>query len=240
MDKSSIFYDKFARSYSEYSKQRAVYLSAVNKYIVADADKKAINLIDIGCGDGLRIKNIATMLKIKNIILLDDSTEMLSLCSKLHGMEIILQDISDKNFNLEKKVDIVLCLWNVIGHILEPDARKRALKNIYKMMNSDSALYIDVNNRYNVANYGLISVVKNIINDLFISVNASGDFDLRIKKEGDYISTKVHVFNPFEIEKIFKEAGLKIIDRKIIDYSTGKQKFSIFSGQLVYKLKINL
>ncbi|MFH1049244.1 MAG: methyltransferase domain-containing protein [Patescibacteria group bacterium] len=240
MDKSSIFYDKFAQSYSEYSKQKAIYLSAVNKYIIANADKKASNLIDIGCGDGFRVKNIAASLKIKNIFLLDNSVAMLSLCNKLHNAEIIPQDISDKNFNLNKKFDIVLCLWNVVGHIIEPDARKRALKNIYKMMNNDSVLYIDVNNRYNIISYGLVSVIKNIIMDLFFFAHMTGDFDLRIEKEGYFISTKVHIFNPFEIEKIFKEAGLKIIDRKIIDYSTGEQKFSIFSGQLVYKLKINL
>jgi len=50
------------------------------------------------------------------------------------------------------------------------------------------------------------------------------------------IETTVHIFNPFEIEKLIKLAGLKIEKRKIINYRSGKICKTIFGGQLVYKL----
>ena len=111
-----------------------------------------------------------------------------------------------------------------------------ALKNIAGLMSGDGILFLDVNNRYNVTHYGLMSVLRNIIKDIFISDDSNGDFDLNFNTEKGQIHTKVHIFSPSEIESLVKTAGFVILKRKIINYKTGRKSSSVLGGQLVYKL----
>lgn len=235
MHSSDQFYTQFAKSYAQYASTKQPYLFAVNNFIKKETGTTE-TMIDIGSGDGKRSKKISELLNIKNITLVDNSEGMIDLAKNILGVLIIKTDISSTEFKPDKKYDLVLCLWNVLGHITV-DKRVVALKNIASLVNENGIIFLDINNRYNVANYGTKSVIINIIKDIFNPKKSNGDFDLKINIDGSRLNTTVHIFNPFEIENLLKSVGLSILKRQIIDYKTGKTKNYFWQGQLAYKLK---
>ena len=234
MHSSDQFYTQFAKSYAQYAVGRQFYLSAVNNFIKQETGTVE-TMVDVGSGDGKRSRQISELLNIKNITLIDNSEGMIDLAQNIPGVFIMKMDISSTESKSDKKYDLVLCLWNVLGHITA-DKRKIALRNIASLVNNNGIIFLDVNNRYNIANYGIKSVFKNILKDIFIPKKSNGDFDLKIDIDGTRINTIVHIFRPIEIENLLKSAGLHISKRKIIDYKTGKIKDYFWQGQLVYKL----
>ncbi|MEI8327918.1 MAG: class I SAM-dependent methyltransferase [Candidatus Taylorbacteria bacterium] len=235
---SNIFYTKYANSYEKYSLNKEVYLTAVDEFVIKSLSSKRPpkTMIDIGSGNGKRGKRIADILKVEKLTNVDSSKGMIKLANRILGTEVILADISDDSLKLTGKYEVLISLSNVLSHVPTEDNRILALVNISKLMTENSLLFIDVNNRYNILNYGFKSVIRNVFKDIFLPNKANGDFNLHLQIRDDLINTVVHIFNPFEIEKLFKLSGLKILERKIINYKNGKENRSIFGGQLVYKL----
>ena len=129
-------------------------------------------------------------------------------------------------------------MWNVIGHISTSEKRVIALRNLAKLAGPEGEIFLDVNNRYNISNYGVISVFRNIFKDFFYPTTGNGDFLVDVGLGNNRIRTMGHIFNPNEIENLFIKSGLKIIKRKIINYKTGCEGRNVFGGQLVYRLSI--
>ncbi len=239
MESSDKFYTKYSRFYNSYSTGKEPFLSAVDKFVfdsLCSIDKVDSSIIDIGCGNGVRGKSIADKLNIKKILGIDNSKGMIDAAQKIPGLETCLIDISDKSIEFDEKYNICLFLSNVLSHIPTEKRRLIMLKNIYDFTSDDGVLFIDVNNRYNIANYGYKSVLKNIFKDIFLPHKVNGDFNLKVKIPGEIISTGVHIFSPFEIQRLLKLSGFKILDRKIVDYKTGQIRKSVFCGQLLYRL----
>lgn len=231
---SEKFYTLFANFYRDYSHNRRDYISAVNRFIYTEVSSPK-SMIDIGSGDGIRGKDIGDSLGVKRITLVDNSDGMIALAKKVQGSDVILADISDQNFQIDIKYDLVTVLWNVLGHV-PLENRTTALINISKLINDGGSIFIDVNNRYNVSHYGIIAVLMNIFKDIFQPSKLNGDFTCKILTPIGEIGTIGHIFNLFEIEKLFKTADLKIEKRKIINYRSGKICKTFLGGQLVYKL----
>jgi len=235
MHSSDIFYTKFANFYADYAASKAKYLSAVDDFIITEIGLPD-NIIDIGSGDGKRAKQIADILGIKDLTFLDNSAGMIDLANKIRGVKIIQANIADSNFRADREYKTVLCLWNVFGHIPSAESRKIALNNLVKLTANDGLIFLDVNNRYNLLQYGVKSAFKNIFKDILLPKDLNGDFKLKFNIAGELIQTNVHIFNPFEIQHLIKSAGLKILKRQIINYKSGEKDKNIFEGQLVYKL----
>jgi 2-polyprenyl-3-methyl-5-hydroxy-6-metoxy-1,4-benzoquinol methylase len=231
---SEKFYTLFASSYHDYSFNKKGYLSAVNKFIQEEVLSPK-SMIDVGTGNGRRGRHIGDLLGIEKITLVDNSKGMIALAEKIHGVDVIFADISDPKFKTERKYDLVSFLWNVLGHI-PSENRITALTNLVKLANDSKQIFIDVNNRYNISHYGFFAVVKNLLKDIFSSNKINGDFNLKVMTADGEIETTVHIFNPFEIEKLIKSAGLKIEKKRIINYRSGKICKTFWGGQLVYKL----
>jgi len=212
-----------------------MYLSAVNTFIKREAGLRK-TMVDVGSGDGKRSKIISDLLNIKEVTLIDSSEGMINLAKNIPNVVVVKSDISSDNFDLKKEYDVTFCLWNVLGHITA-GRREIALKNLASLAGNNGIIFLDVNNRYNVFNYGTKSAIKNILKDIFIPKKSNGDFYFKIDTDRGEINTVVHIFSPFEIERLFKSAGLSILKREIIDYKTGEIKNNFWKGQLVYKLK---
>lgn len=234
MQSSSTFYSYFAKTYSCYSSLKKEYLSAVNNFIRTESGFPK-SLIDVGAGDGKRSKTLADLLYIDNITLVDNSNGMLRLLKKIPGATVIKSDISSVNFGIDNKYDVVLCLWNVIGHIPVSD-RKRALTNLAYLVKDDGVIFLDVNNRYNTSQYGIKSAAINILKDCIYKKSSNGDFVLDINTPLRKIQTIVHIFSPQEIEHLISSAELTIGKRMIVNYKSGKMEKYIWNGQLIYKL----
>jgi len=133
MYSSETFYSRFAKSYAQYATTKQAYLSSVNTFIKQEAGTVK-TMVDVGSGDGKRSKEIANLLGIDNFTLIDNSDGMINLSKNIPGATILKDDISNTEFKLENKYDVVLCLWNVLGHIVF-DRRVTALKNLASLVN---------------------------------------------------------------------------------------------------------
>ena len=235
MYSSETFYTKFAGSYAEYALTKNSYLSAIDEFVIRES-KNSAKMIDIGSGNGIRSKKIADSIKVSELTLVDNSHGMVSLLKNIEKASVILDDISNVKFKSKDKFEIVTCLWNVIGHIPTIEERSIAMKNIRESLMQDGLAFIDVNNRYNISEYGLRNVIKNIFKDIILRRKTNGNFELKVRTDREIIKTEVHIFYPFEMNRLIKSSGLKIIKRQIINYQTGKKCRSILGGQLVYKL----
>lgn len=235
MFSSEIFYTYFAKSYGEYAATRRPYIESVNNFIRQEVDNIK-TIVDVGSGDGERGRELARLLTVKDITLIDNSDGMITLSKQIPGAVVIKADFSSSEFKSERNYNAVFCLWNVLGHIAA-ERREMALRNLSLLVDEGGVIFMDVNNRYNVAHYGLISVMKNIAKDIFSPKSSNGDFNLSLVVDGKDIQTKVHIFSPFEIRRLIKSADLVVVKRRVFDYKTGASKVGVWDGQLVYKLK---
>jgi SAM-dependent methyltransferase len=193
-------------------------------------------MIDVGSGDGKRGRLISDIFGLTRFTAVDNSDGMIEELRKIEEAEVIYADISDESFRINRKHDLVLFLWNVLGHV-PTDKQKIALTNLANIVEANGVIFLDVNNRYNIKHYGFRSVIKNAFKDIIKRDKANGDFPLFLKTDKGEIETVVHIFNPLEIKKLIKSAGLEIQKMVVVDYSNGKIGRNIFSGQLVFKLK---
>ncbi|MBR9847597.1 MAG: class I SAM-dependent methyltransferase [Algicola sp.] len=169
MNNSKSYYDQIARNYGEQATARINYLDAIDHLIITDVNGKNIeNYLDIGAGDGRRSIKISNNISVNNVTLLDESSEMLN---KLQDSKFDIVNESFLDFNSTKKYDLITCLWNVIGHL--PDKKSRILffDKISNLLSDNGAFYFDVNNRYNISNYGYKNVMITLDKDNYNAAN---------------------------------------------------------------------
>ncbi len=235
MYSSDEFYTKFAPFYENYSHAKKDYISCVNNFIIHES-KPHLKVVDIGGGNGKRSQLISHSIHASSLTIIDNSKGMADLTHSIKDLQMVFADISDSKFQSDDTFGIAICLWNVLGHIPTQEKRKIALMNMANLIEDNGFLFIDVNNRYNISNYGLKAVLKNIYDDIFDTDGNKGNFELHVDIGNEKIQTRVHIFNPFEMNDLIKSSGLKIIKKQFINYKTGKKSKTMFGGQLVYKL----
>lgn len=240
MTKSEIIYNRLAPYFRLYSKRKQLYLNSVDKIIIRSIDKKGTHMLDVGAGDGLRGSKLFKNLGFKKIVSIDNSSEMVSLYKRGFKRKIYKLDISSNDTMIVlDKFDVITCLWNVLGHISTQKKRLKALINMKKLLKGNGKIFIDVSNRYNIAYYGWLNVITNMIRDLIFHSERNGEFayDLHINKLISIPSSN-HFFTPYEMKALIEEAGL-FIDRQLyINYSTGLIESTFLKGSLFYILKV--
>lgn len=226
---STDYYNKWsAKEFDLYSRSKENYLEAIDQLIL-EVVPTGQTIIDIGSGSGTRINKLSSKLRPTKLLCVDSSDEMVKECQK-DQLPVVKYDISSGQSEHHGEFDYAFCLWNVLGHIDSEEGRGRALKYIFSSLKLGGRLIIDVNNRYNIKNYGLKSVVKNV---LFDKLGLSrGDFDLKLVGSSSMI-TRVHVFTKKEMIRLLKKAGFKIEKIRYFNYSTGEEEKESWSGQIV-------
>ena len=136
------------------------------------------------------------------------------------------------------KFDVILCLWNVLGHLPDREARILALKNMANLLSRDGTLFIDVNNRYNANSYGCIHTFARMFYDFLHPSDTNGDVTFSWQIDGKQIPAMGHFFTPREMKEIIHASGFCINHRYVVNYRNGNLQHFIFQGQLVYQLKI--
>lgn len=233
---SQKMYDNLAAGYRNYSQSRSLYLSAVDAVVKQYLTPNS-SIIDFGSGDGVRVHNIAKSIT-SELCLVENSCNMLTKITDQYPNALVLnQDFADINFQTNKKYDIAICLWNVLGHLGNEQRILRGLTNIRKSVCQNGTVILDVNNRHNIAQYKS-KAVRNIIKDLFTYKFENGDIKFDISVNGQSIPSYVHIFNKHEIEKLINAAGLEIKSKFYINYANGNfEKLQLF-GQLCYILTV--
>lgn len=230
---SSDIYDALAPHYREYAETKSAYIAGVDRFVFEHALPGATSLLDIGAGDGVRGMSLAKQMGIGHVVLCDYSSEMAALCRKLNPTEVWESAVEDL-YSKGERFDIIICLWNVLGHLAGRAERVSALVKMKNYLSDRGRIFFDVNNRHNAASYGWLRVFLRIMVDKlrFDERRGNATYDWRI---ADKVYPGMgHLFTPREIESIIKESGLSILERGTVNYATGAVSNSSLMGQLVY------
>lgn len=216
---SRIFYDKLADSYGETREARNTYLRAIEDYaVMAISDLPGESILDIGCGDGVRGRRIASATN-RSIVQIDASSAMIKKARVANPNAFVL-DISTQDPDKIPHSDTALMLWNVLGHI-DKTNRLTALRNIHKALPKDGALILDVNNLFNSTQYGKDNVSRNRQAVQDSTSEEVGDFTTTHKINGTDVRTVTHIFHTSEIVNLLTEAGFDP-DISYVNYETGE------------------
>lgn len=232
-------YDAFAPYYREYSQKKADYIKAVDALILGNLPRNTDSVLDIGCGDGIRLEALLKKVSFGEAWGIDSSPEMVTLARLNTKARIVQADIGNSDIEafVPIKFDAIFCLWNVLGHIDGDAARNRSILNMSNVLNDGGRIYMDVSNRHNIKHYGWKTVFKNVLADCLRpnSDNGTLSYDIRVAADKS-IRAHSHFFNPTELLPLFANAGLRLVKTTYIDYATGKEA-GAWSGNVLYVLE---
>jgi 2-polyprenyl-3-methyl-5-hydroxy-6-metoxy-1,4-benzoquinol methylase len=221
---SGNYYDSIAEEYGDISFKRIRYLLAVEKFVLTRVKEVGPkNLLDVGSGDGKRLARILEQHQFEIVTAVEPSINMFRKLEKLN-LDIELQNSTIENFDTEEKYDLILCLWNVIGHIDDLD---KFLLCIRTFLKPGGTVIIDFNNKFNIKQYGLQNVLKNLLSAIGVgSQNRQrGVFPL------DEVNF-VKVWSRYEFINASKKY-FKNHQYKYINYQSGKIERFLLAGQVV-------
>ena len=219
-------YDRIAEAFPRLSEQRRAYLEAVDGIIVAAIPQGSRSLLDIGAGDGVRALRIAGAAGLNRVVLLEPSAAMRRHWpAEVTGWAVRAEELRSQ----QGQFDVIICLWNVLGHIFPASARVEVIRQCGRLLAPGGRIFIDVNHRYNTAHYGWAATIWRFLR------GSSGDVVVVWNPEG--IRTSGHVFTDREFRHLCREAGVSIERRFVVDYATGAVRRWSFQGHLLYVLR---
>lgn len=223
------YYDSVADDYVAISSARSEYLSAVDQIVVNNLRSLQVErLLDIGAGDGRRTKHLADSLGVRQVTAIERSSKMAAAGKQIFDMNVLVGDFLELELP-DGYFDAVVSLWNVFGHIPNKRDRVEALRKISMTLKPTGKCIIDVNNRYNACNYGWLTVVQNVLNDL-MGKSDSGWFPLEV----GHVQARVYIHRPSELKHYLSGINLRIDKTYYVDYRTGIVKRMPWEGQCVY------
>ena len=131
----------FTEIYDEiYQKYKDYYL-LVSDIVKKFAPSKA-KILDLGCGTGILEMYLPKDCKIVGI---DNSKDMLKIAKdkKLKNTKFVLADI--RNFNLEEKFDIAVCINDTLNHLTSSKDLKSFFANVARHLKKGGLLIFDFN-----------------------------------------------------------------------------------------------
>lgn len=229
-------YDAFACHYRAYSENKQLYIDAVDNIIV-----KKMNVIesifDFGAGDGVRGVSLKSALQAHYLVQGDISRQMLSACNR-HNQTDIIVDTSQSNWwlNLEK-FDLILALWNVMGHIPAYHARVNTLIKLKELLSPQGYLIFDVNNRHN-DHYGRATSICRRIYDRLLPDYSRGDAHFEWCIDGNSYPAYGHLFTLKEVKQLLMDTGFCHYEWLAVDYHNGHISQRVNKGQLLFICQI--
>lgn len=227
--RSAEYYNLIADEYAELRTKRSAYLNKIDSLIISDFFMKAKTILDVGAGDGSRGLKIFQSIRADEIWMVEESKKMFDQIKTGERIKTYLGSI--QNFQSEQKFDLILCLWNVLGHIDTFAERVQVLKKLKNLLSDDGVIVIDLNNRHNFKHYGVKNVIINVIKSIFMT--EPGWFLIRSHDS----TTKVYIHSYFEIKRMISSSGLKINSLRVIDYDNGDEHANLFKGQFLFYLQ---
>jgi 2-polyprenyl-3-methyl-5-hydroxy-6-metoxy-1,4-benzoquinol methylase len=228
-------YDTLAPCYAAISRTRNRYLKAIERIIIAQTTGSD-SLLDIGAGDGIRTLRIAEAAGIPCVRALEPSENMRARWPhSLLGWGCKATQIPVT----QRRFDVILCLWNVLGHLKDRGERISALAQARELLSPNGMMFVDVNHRYNAAEYGWPGTLLRMAHDRLRWSETNGDVIVRWKVDGNLVRCHGHLFTSPEIENIFRETALRITNRWTVNYTDGTERRSCYEGHLLFQLSAN-
>ena len=227
-------YDTIAPLYAEYSGRYLNYLNAVDQLVI-DRLSPNTRLLDIGSGDGRRLKKISAGLDLTDVVAVEPSSAMAALCRNTTGFAVH-ELFGDELDRLEEShFDAATLLWNVLGHMADFSVRLKALQLIRAKLKPRGMLLLDVNNRHNALAYGAWKILKRRVIDMVAFKEFRGDVHFRWNIGTESVPSSGHLFTPAEVTGLLGQAGFRVDERLSVNYSTGEVSASPFRGQLFFR-----
>lgn len=228
-------YDAFAGEYRDYSEQKSRYIAAVDELIVEYFGESIECMLDFGAGDGVRGARLKQRLQCNRLIQADISSEMVARCEILGAAD----DVWGEEASWPKTIDqfdLIVCLWNVLGHVSDRESRVNILRRLGSLMSPDGRLCFDVNNRHNKV-YGKARILWRRIIDFLWPDERRGDavFDWTIN--GVVYPAYGHLFTFAEISQLLSDADLEIETWRAVDYLDGSVSTKVDCGHLFFVVK---
>jgi 2-polyprenyl-3-methyl-5-hydroxy-6-metoxy-1,4-benzoquinol methylase len=136
-------YDRIAPSFAQLAAERRAYLDAIDRLVVSHLPPGARTLLDVGAGDGRRARAIAA--GFIAVVLAEPAAGMRRAGGSAAGY-IDLR--AEQLHKLDGGFDVILCLWNVLGHVFPQAARAEVMCQFQRLLSPRGRLFIDVNHRY--------------------------------------------------------------------------------------------
>jgi SAM-dependent methyltransferase len=227
-------YDRVALVYARLAKQRKKYLDAVERLVVAEIPPGSRSMLDVGAGNGARATLISAAADVRDVVLLEPSAGMRSYCPPQANIWAArAEDLHLRHGSF----DVVLCLWNVLGHIMPSAARVEALRQFARLVSPQGKIFVDLNHRYNARHYGAAATAMRFLRDRFSRAGSHGDVLVTWDIDGYRCATTGHVFTHSEFAALSRAADLCIEKRFIVDYASGQLRNRSFDGNLLYVLR---
>jgi SAM-dependent methyltransferase len=227
-------YDRIAPAYARISAERRAYLDAVERLIIENIPPRSATLLDVGAGDGSRAGRIRAGANLCEVVLLEPSSVMRSLCPAGSTLWALRAEALSAR---EGRFDVITCLWNVLGHIFPVAARIEALRQFARLLAPEGRVFIDLNHRYNARHYGRVATLARFLRDRVAPGETNGDVTVRWNVAGKRCVTSGHVFTDREFTALARSAGLHIERRFVVDYATGGLCKRSVGGNLLYALR---
>lgn len=188
----------------------------------------AKTLLELGCGTG---NNILILKKYFEVSGMDISEQMLKIALKKNPTtKFYLQDM--KTFSIDKKFDVILCLYDTINHLTLFSDWKKLFNNVCLHLNKNGVFIFDINTLFKLRIISEISpfINKSGLNYLIFDVKkiSANVFNWNIKifenKNGNKFKLcEVNIKeSSFETTKIINEAR-KYFLIKAIEEENGKK-----------------
>jgi SAM-dependent methyltransferase len=226
-------YDALGEKYAEIAARRRLYLDAIDELVVERAQRHAASLLDVGAGDGRRALKIAGRIGIERLVLLEPSSGMRKVIPRAN--EVWAERLEE--VERPDTFDIILCLWNVLGHLGAEADCARGLQKVHQLCCRKGVVFLDVVNRHNVEACGVGVVMRRMIRDLVSPAWSNGEVDVTWRVGHDEIRTRGHVFRDKEMRQLFACTGFEVAERIVLGYGDGEVKRSQLSGNLFYVLR---
>jgi 2-polyprenyl-3-methyl-5-hydroxy-6-metoxy-1,4-benzoquinol methylase len=230
-------YDRIAASYRQIAARRAPYLDGIDRLIRHFIPAGSRSLLDIGAGDGRRGLRLAAARDINTVVLLEPSAGMRAGhprdLSSVESLPLRAEDLHQ----LEPGFDVIVCLWNVLGHVATRAARIEVLRQCGRLLTPRGRIFIDLSHRYNVRHYGLMKTAARYVGDHLWPRETRGDVVVAWHDGPEPIRTFGHVFSNSEVRGMFLAAGLAVERRLVVDYATGREHRHASQGHLLYVLR---
>jgi len=229
-------YDAFAPQYREYSQSRNSYLAAIDELLLGGFRGKVRRVLDYGAGDGVRGARLFKGLGAERLVQADVSEEMLKLCREQGAAAEYWNVSSDQWKKTPERFDLILCLWNVLGHIRPFAERQKVLADLRTVAAPGARLCFDVNNRHYVG-YGKWTSLSRRLLDFVWPDYSRGDTRFMWKIGNAQFPAQGHLFIMAELRELIGTTGWTIEDWRAVDYATGRVSSNHCQGQLFFILR---
>lgn len=230
---SATIYDRLAPLYVEYARTRAAYCGAVDRHVLAWAPSGGA-MLDVGSGDGSRAVRLAAALSTTRLVLSDPSRPMAEQCRAHAGVEV-WNSAAEELPEGPADLDLVTCLWNVLGSVEGTLRRVEALRRMSARLCAGGRIVLDVHNRYNAATAGGGRVLARLVREVVSPSDSNGSVTFTWHVAGQRIAAHGHLFTPAEMRRLFDEAGLVVVRDAFVDYDTGALR-GPWTGQMLFAL----